>query len=147
MKDFSKVASVRYNRSKFDLSHGVKTTMSLGRLYPLKCIEVLPGDSFKSVMTAVCRCTSSFIKPIIDNIYLDVHHFFVPYRLLYDKSERVFGNPNPSAYTDNALEEYPTLPVSTIVSGSVGDYLGLPVCEDVEINDRHYIKKGCSVLW
>ena len=96
MKDFSRIPSVRYNRSKFDLSHGVKTTMSVGKLYPLKVLEVLPGDSFKSVMTAVCRTTSPFIKPIVDNLYMDVHHFFVPLRLLYEDSEKVFGNPNPS---------------------------------------------------
>lgn len=144
MKDFSRIPQVRYNRSKFDLSHGVKTTMSVGRLYPIKCLEVLPGDSFKSVMTAVARCTSSFLKPIIDNLFIDVHHFFVPYRLLYDKSERVFGNPNPSAYEDNALEEYPSLPVSIVSSGTVGDYMGLPV--SLGTDGKTYVKKGCSVL-
>lgn len=144
MKDFSRIPQVRYNRSKFDLSHGVKTTMSLGRLYPIKCLEVLPGDSFKSVMTAVARCTSSFLKPIIDNLFIDVHHFFVPLRLLYDKSERVFGNPNPSAYEDNALEEYPSLPVSVVSSGTVGDYMGLPV--SLGTDGKTYIKQGCSIL-
>lgn len=144
MKDFSRIPQVRYNRSKFDLSHGVKTTMSVGRLYPIKCLEVLPGDSFKSVMTAVARCTSSFLKPIIDNLFIDVHHFFVPLRLLYDKSERVFGNPNPSAYEDNALEEYPSLPVSVVSSGTVGDYMGLPV--SLGTDGKTYIKKGCSIL-
>ena len=52
MKNFANIPQVRSNRSKFDLSHGVKTTMSVGKLYPLKCLEVLPGDSFKSTMTA-----------------------------------------------------------------------------------------------
>ena len=146
MKDFSRIPQVRYNRSKFDLSHGVKTTMSVGRLYPIKCLEVLPGDSFKSVMTAVARCTSSFLKPIIDNLFIDVHHFFVPLRLLYDDSERVFGNPNPSAYSDNNLAEYPTLPACHIYSGTVGDYLGLPVDVAGTYSEKGRVKKGCSVL-
>lgn len=144
MKNFGQVPSVRYNRSKFDLSHGVKTTMSVGKLYPIKCLEVLPGDSFKSVMTAVARCTTAFLKPIIDNLYIDVHHFFVPYRLLYDNSEKVFGNPNPSQYTNPSLDEYPSLPVSLISSGTVGDYLGLPV--SLGTSGKTYTKKGCSVL-
>lgn len=144
-KDFSRVASVRYNRSKFDLSHGVKTTMSVGKLYPLKLLEVLPGDSFKSVMTAVCRCTSSFLKPIIDNLFMEVHHFFVPFRLLYDDSERVFGNPKPSAYSDNELAEYPSYsgPIS-VTPGTVADYLGLPV--KVNSSNMQFISAGCSVL-
>lgn len=145
MKDFSKVATVRYNRSKFDLSHGVKTSLSVGRLIPLKCIEVLPGDTFKSEMTAVARCTSSFIRPIVDNLYMDVHSFFVPLRLVYDNSEGVFGNPNPSAYVDNNLDEYPYFSTTIEVQpGTVGDYLGLPV----KVNDttKCYVKKGVSVL-
>lgn len=144
MKNFANIPQVRYNRSKFDLSHGVKTSMSVGKLYPLKVLEVLPGDSFKSVMTAVVRCTSSFLKPIIDNLYMDVHHFFVPLRLLYDKSEGVFGNPNPSAYTDNDLEEFPKFDFNTTISpGTVGDYLGLPVYID---GTRRYCKKGISIM-
>ena len=144
-KDFGKIPSVRYNRSKFDLSHGVKTTMSVGRLYPLKVLEVLPGDSFKSVMTAVCRCTSAFLKPIVDNLYMDIHHFFVPFRLLYEDSEKVFGNPNPSQYTVDGLDEYPSLPKGMqVVSGSVADYLGLPVSETT--SGRKFLRKGCSIL-
>ena len=38
----------------------------------------------------------------------------------------MFGNPNPSAYTDNALEEIP-MGYGSVNSGSVGDYLGLPI--------------------
>lgn len=46
-------------------------------------------------------------------------------RLLYDNCEKVFGNPNPSAYIEPALDEFPT--IGGIVSEhSVGDYLGLP---------------------
>ena len=142
MKNFGRVPSVRYTRSKFDLSHGVKTTMSVGKLYPVKCLEVLPGDSFKSVMTAVSRCTSSFLKPIIDNLYMDVHHFFVPLRLLYDDAEKVFGNPQPSAYTDNNLSDFPYFDeAQDVSSGTVADYLGLPLT-----SDGKKVKAGCSVL-
>lgn len=123
---------VSFRRCKFPLPHNVKTTMSVGRLYPLAISEVVAGDTFKTEMTGVCRITSSFLKPIVDNLYLEVNHFFVPYRLLYDDYEKVFGNPNPSAYVDNDLEELPYFedPV-TITSGSVGDYLGLPIGENV----------------
>ena len=31
MKNFGNVPAVRYNRSKFDLSHGVKTSMTVGK--------------------------------------------------------------------------------------------------------------------
>jgi hypothetical protein len=116
----------RFPRARFNLSHSVTTSMDVGTLYPIDWQEVVPGDIFKCRAFDVSRVTSSFLKPVMDNLYLDVYHFFVPHRLVYDDFEKVFGNPNPSAYTDNALEEIP-MGYGSVNSGSVGDYLGLPI--------------------
>lgn len=116
----------RFPRARFNLSHSVTTSMDVGTLYPIDWQEVVPGDIFKCRAFDVSRVTSSFLKPVMDNLYLDVYHFFVPHRLVYDNFEKVFGNPNPSAYTDNALEEIP-MGYGSVNSGSVGDYLGLPI--------------------
>ncbi|CAJ0600722.1 unnamed protein product [Cylicocyclus nassatus] len=104
----------------------------VGQLIPLKPREVLAGDSFKVDSCAVARVASSFIKPVMDNLYLETYHFYVPYRLLYDKTERVFGNASPSAYEDNDLAKFPSFDDSgedtiTISQNSIGDYLGYPV--------------------
>lgn len=116
----------RFPRARFNLSHSVTTSMDVGTLYPIDWQEVVPGDVFKCRAFDVSRVTSSFLKPVMDNLYLDVYHFFVPHRLVYDNFEKVFGNPNPSAYTDNALEEIP-MGYGSVNAGSVGDYLGLPI--------------------
>ena len=116
----------RFPRARFNLSHSVTTSMDVGTLYPIDWQEVVPGDVFKCRAFDVSRVTSSFLKPVMDNLFLDVYHFFVPHRLVYDDFEKVFGNPNPSAYTDNALEEIP-MTYGEVKSGSVGDYLGLPL--------------------
>lgn len=116
----------RFPRARFNLSHSVTTSMDVGTLYPIDWQEVVPGDIFKCRAFDVSRVTSSFLKPVMDNLYLDVYHFFVPHRLVYDDFEKVFGNPNPSAYTDNVLEEIP-MGYGSVNSGSVGDYLGLPI--------------------
>lgn len=116
----------RFPRARFNLSHSVTTSMDVGTLYPIDWQEVVPGDVFKCRAFDVSRVTSSFLKPVMDNLYLDVYHFFVPHRLVYDNFEKVFGNPNPSAYTDNELEEIP-MAYGEVKAGSVGDYLGLPI--------------------
>lgn len=116
----------RFPRARFNLSHSVTTSMDVGTLYPIDWQEVVPGDVFKCRAFDVSRVTSSFLKPVMDNLFLDVYHFFVPHRLVYDNFEKVFGNPNPSAYTDNALEEVP-MTYGSVDAGSVGDYLGLPL--------------------
>lgn len=117
----------RFPRARFNLSHSVTTSMDVGTLYPIDWQEVVPGDVFKCRAFDVSRVTSSFLKPVMDNLFLDVYHFFVPHRLVYDDFEKVFGNPNPSAYTDNDLEEIPMVSGSAIQVGSIADYLGLPV--------------------
>lgn len=125
---FGLTPSVRFNRSKFDLNHRKLTTMDVGRLYPIDCQEVLPGDSFKTKVTNVTRVTSSFIKPVIDNCFMDIYHFYVPLRLVYDKCESVFGNASPSAYVDPELAEFPSFPEAQTVSGdTIADYLDLPL--------------------
>lgn len=116
----------RFPRARFNLSHSVTTSMDVGTLYPIDWQEVLPGDVFKCRAFDVSRVTSSFLKPVMDNLFLDEYHFFVSYRLVYDAFEKVFGNPNPSAYADNALEEIP-MTYGEVKPGSIGDYLGLPV--------------------
>lgn len=116
----------RFPRARFNLSHSVTTSMDVGTLYPIDWQEVVPGDIFKCRAFDVSRVTSSFLKPVMDNLFLDVYHFFVPHRLVYDNFEKVFGNPNPSAYTDNDLEEIP-MGYGSVDPGSVGDYLGLPI--------------------
>lgn len=117
----------RFPRARFNLSHSVSTSMDVGTLYPIDWQEVVPGDIFKCRAFDVSRVTSSFLKPVMDNLFLDVYHFFVPHRLVYDDFEKVFGNPNPSAYTDNELAEIPMVSGSAIQVGSIADYLGLPI--------------------
>lgn len=127
-KDFSQIPQVRFNRSKFRMPHGVKTTMNVGTLYPIHCQEVLPGDTFKSDISMVSRVTSAFLKPVIDNAFMDIYTFFVPLRLVYNDLEKVFGDPSPSAYNSNTLASLPTFDKSITVSQkSVYDYLGLPL--------------------
>lgn len=117
----------RFPRARFNLSHSVTTSMDVGTLYPIDWQEVVPGDIFKCRAYDVSRVTSSFLKPVMDNLYLDVYHFFVPHRIVYDDFEKVFGNPNPSAYTNNDLEEIPMISGPAVQTGDIADYLGLPV--------------------
>lgn len=126
---FGATPTVSMRRSKFDLSHGVKTSMSVGTLYPILCQEVLPGDTFRCKISDVVRLTSSYLKPVMDNVFMDTYFFFVPDRILYDKWAEVFGENKNSPYA--ALRPLPEVPNTTrpqtVVEGSVADYLGLPI--------------------
>lgn len=140
------VSSVSMRRNKFDLSHGVKTSLSVGTLVPIDVQEVLPGDTFISHETHVARLTSAFLRPVMDNCWLDTYSFFVPLRLLYDEAENVFGIAEPSEYIDSDLSQFPVIPTgSHVYSGSIADYMGLPVTGDGG-TERESLPAGISIL-
>lgn len=127
-KQFNDVPVLRYNRSQFDLSHGVKTSANVGTLYPFDIQEVYSGDTFKIKANFVSRLTSEFIRPVMDNLFVDIYYFFVPSRILYDKYKNIFGENTESKWAITQEYEVPTV-AGEVSSGTVADYLGLPVTD------------------
>ena len=127
-KHFAEVPSADIQRSKFDRSHGYKTTFDAGKLIPIYVDEILPGDTFKMKSTAFARFATP-LKPIMDNIYLDTHYFFVPYRLVWDNWQYFCGE---GELVGETLGDY-EIPTTTITlnpanqdSPRIADYFGIP---------------------
>lgn len=125
-KHFSMAPQADVPRSRFDRSHGHKTTYDAGYLVPVYLDEVLPGDTFSVGVTQFARLATP-LKPVMDNIYNDIHFFFVPNRLLWDHWENFMGerddpDDDPSVYT---------VPQTTLnLNGNLGrlqSYFGMPV--------------------
>jgi len=127
---FSQVpANVAAPRSAFDRSFSHKTTLNAGYIYPLFWEPILPGDTVNLTTNILARLATP-IFPYMDNVYLDVHYFFVPNRLLWTNWEYFQGaqaNP-PTTFTEY---EVPSLDDAThaagFSSGSIYDYFGLPI--------------------
>nr|WNN13361.1 MAG: major capsid protein [Microviridae sp.] len=136
---FGSVPMIRASRSKFDLSFTHKTSGNVGKLYPFYCQEVYPGDTFKTKSTILARLNSAYLRPVMDNLFLDQYFFFVPSRLVFDKFAQVFGENKGSAW---AVKNPPSIPCfqNTETSGNVAlhdnvcAYLYLPVGEDLKEN-------------
>lgn len=134
--NFSKVPDVQIERSKFDRSHGYKTTFDAGYLVPVFVDEVLPGDTHNLSMDIFARLATP-IKPVMDNMMLDTLFFFVPMRLVWEHTQEFFGERRPDpdssiAYTIPTVD----LPATTgAVIGSLFDYFGLPTgVADLPVN-------------
>jgi hypothetical protein len=115
-------------RSKFNRSHGIKTTFDAGYLIPILADEMLPGDTFNLRLHAFARMATP-IFPIMDNLYLETFFFAVPYRLVWDNWEAFNGaRTGPSDVTTADTYTVPTItaPVGGIAEGDLGDYFGLP---------------------
>ena len=88
--DFSRNPSIDAPRSKFDLSHGHKTTFNAGYLVPFYVEDVLPGDTFNLRTEGFARMATQLF-PVMDNMFMDTHFFFVPLRLVWDNARKFFG--------------------------------------------------------
>lgn len=123
---FSRVPSVSIQRSKFDLSHGYKTTLDGGWLVPVLTQEMLPGDSWKCTVKQLCRMTTPIV-PFMDNLRVSYFFFAVPKRLLWEHFEDfITGSTKGKLGTTHTV--YPTATVSstTWTAGSIYDYMGIP---------------------
>lgn len=122
---FSQAPTAEIPRSGFDRSHGYKTTFNAGDLVPVFVDEVLPGDTVSLSPHMVARMNTP-IYPLMDNLFLDVHFFFVPYRQVWSNFRKFCGEQaNPSDSTDYTI---PTVSFgSNIGEMSLFDYMGLPI--------------------
>lgn len=124
---YSNVPMLKYSRSMFDLSHKCLTSMNVGDLVPVFLEEVYPGDTFKITGNCVCRTSSPLIRPVMDNLFLDVYYFYVPNRIIYDNFVNVMGENTSSAWANTVEYTIPQIANGSVSSKTVGDYLGLPV--------------------
>lgn len=109
-------------RAKHSLSNYKLFTCDMGELIPIGLTEVLPGDSLQQATSALVRC-SPLLAPVMHPVSVRIHHWFVPFRLIWDEWEDfITAGPNGTS-----LPTFPTitLPNPTTV-GSLADYLGIP---------------------
>lgn len=110
----------RPNSNVFDLSHDVKTTMTMGKLVPVCTMECVPGDKFTIGCETLIRM-APMLAPVMQRMDVYVHYFFVPNRILWEDWEKwIVGDPTAGAF--------PRIPFST-ANGfytKLADYLGVP---------------------
>ena len=110
-------------RNLFNLSHENKLTCEMGKLVPILCEEILPGDTFRVSTDMVVRM-APMLAPIMHNVNVYTHFFFVPNRLIFDKWEDfITGGKNGD---DATVAPYITTPSGGFSVGSLADYLGVP---------------------
>lgn len=128
---FRKVPIEVPNKSGFDMSNEVLSTMKVGTLVPIHSDLLLPNDSVNLSVSAEIQ-----LPPMATDFYgrVKAHFetFFVPLRLLYGGWQELITHPvtgdvYPTGSTTGQRAKYlPTLriPVSQMAAGSLSDYLG-----------------------
>lgn len=121
-KQYKRVASLNPRRSVFNLSYEKKFTCDMGQLIPVMCDEVVPGDIFKLGSQAVIRF-QPLLAPVLHEINMYVHYYFVPYRLLWDQWEDFITGGVQGTDTSVLPRWTPT----NYAVNSLWDYFGFPL--------------------
>lgn len=142
-------------RSEFDLSHTKRISARMGYLFPVLCVEALPGDSFMGSSEILVRM-APMLAPVYDEIFLYVHFFYTPNRLMWGGWEKMITGgrlgvgvdpmaaPIPPKFSiTSVLTDFPEL----LGKSSLADYLGVPIFEDLPgyTNPAQYA--GLTIDW
>lgn len=111
------------SRNLFDLSHEVKLTCNMGNLVPIMCEEVVPGDVFRVSSDIVVRM-APMLAPIMHNVNVYTHFFFVPNRIIFDDWESFITGGEDGQ--DATVAPTITTPAGGFGTSSLADYLGVP---------------------
>lgn len=133
---FTRVKTPKPPVNKFDLSHDKMLTAQMGKLYPVLCQEMVPGDRFRVQSDMMCR-TVPLVSPAFGSLKAYVHYFFVPNRLLWDQWEDFIiggetGEDRPVppyvSYADLIKDTSTRSGVTDNVGlNALWDYFGLPI--------------------
>ena len=106
-------------RFKHSLSHYRLLTCDMGELVPIGMAEVIPGDTFDHRTSLLVR-VSPLLTPVMHPVEIRVHHWFVPYRLLWLEWEEFITSATN-------IVGFPTITSgASHGAGTLADYLGVP---------------------
>ena len=145
--DFKFVAPrvVGLPRSKFDLSHSIKTTWNVGALMVIDVIDMIPGDTLDLDVNMVARSITP-VSPTMDNSFMDIFAFWVPNRLTYfpalgatdtKKTWEKINGENPDGFwaANTETVAYTYTFQDNVKPNSIVNDIGVPVnANDFEIN-------------
>lgn len=142
-------------RSGFDRTFNHKGTGTLGRLYPVRCEETLPGDRWQGSSTATVQFQPLAV-PMMSNMYTRIETFEVPRRIVWKNWEKFITG--GEKLDDTHVP--PTVPFESIIQ-AITTQLGLRTDLPIEngslyitlsstsqsIGDSLYISKSAYVNW
>lgn len=149
---FNSVKVAMQKSNMFDLSHDVKMSLQMGKLYPTCCIEAVPGDKFNISCESLLRF-SPLVAPVLHRMDVTMHYFFCPNRILWPNWEEFITNnpvvpglPPARPYVEwfddtpfgvKSLANYLGLPIPTLLTPSI-NVSAFPFAVYQKIWDEYY---------
>lgn len=125
-------------RNKFSLSHFRLLTGKMGFLYPIACVDTLPGDTFQ-MSTSVFLRFSPMVAPVMTPVTVKVHHWFVPLRLIWeDVEDFLTGGPDGTSVPSPPYIKLGGSASDDYIKGKLADYLGIPPSYSSSVSSLKY---------
>lgn len=155
MSHYARVPTISKPRNAFSIAERHLTTVQFDYLYPLAWKYIYPGDTL-SITEAIMARLHTQAQTLYDDLYLDVHAWFVPFRLIQTNWARFQFNAQPTGPTqDNSALTTPRITLSGLGAGgfvakTLYDYIGMPTeinySADTE-NINNYVARAYNLIW
>lgn len=138
---FATVPTISRSRNAFSIAERHLTTMQFDYLYPIWNEFIKPGDTY-SITDIISARLNTQAQVLYDDLYFDVHAWFVPMRLIQTNWARFQFNAQPLGPTqDNSSLTTPRITLSGLgaggfVSKTLYDYIGMPTKIDYSADTR-----------
>jgi len=152
---YARVPTISHSRNAFSVADKHVTTIQFDYLYPIYWKYMYPGDTLSISAQALARLQTQ-IAPLYDDLYIDVHAWFVNFRNIQPNWARYQFNAQPTGPTqDNSALTSPKIDLSVLGAGgfvakTLYDYLGMPTEVDLSANTEHinnYLARAYNFIW
>lgn len=127
MSIFSKVAFKKVPSNTFDLTHQKKMSAQFGELTPSFIMDVVPGDTVNLTAAQLVRF-APLAAPLMHQVSVYQHYFFVPNRILWDNWENfITGGEDGLDASVPPTIQWEGDPTADRQVNRLGDLLGLPI--------------------
>lgn len=152
---FSRVPTISRSRNAFSIARSHKTTIQFDGLFPLYWKYIYPGDTL-SISQSIMARLGTQNGTLYDDLYVDAHAWFVPFRLVQTNWARYQFNAQPAGPSqDNSSLTSPSIDLSGLASGfgakSTYDYLNFgDPSTNLSSSVAHinnYIPRAINLTW
>ena len=152
---FSSVPTISRSRNAFSVAQRHLTTIQFDYLYPLYTKYMYPGDTI-SLQEHILARLSTQNSVLHDDLYFDVHAWFVPMRLIQTNWARFQFNAQPAGPSqDNSALTTPKIALTSLTTGfgskSLYDYFGFPTKgSSLAASTEHinnYLARSYNLIW
>lgn len=151
---FSRVPTISHSRNAFTIAEKHVSTMQFDYLFPLYHKYIYPGDTLAITQKSLARLQTQ-ITVLFDDLYIDAHAWFVPFRLIQTDWARFQFNAQPAGPSqDNSALTTPAIDLAGMTTGfaskSLYDYFGFPTLINQAASGQHmnnYLARAYNFIW